>query len=454
MSAGPLFQLELDRARPLGRQLDGILRDLIRAETVAVGSRLPSTRALASELGVSRGVVVGVYDRLAAEGYLALRRGAPPVVAAGGLDVRPIDDEIAEDVPIAKARFNLRPDLPDLSLFPRRAWLAAERLTLKCAADTDLAYGQPFGAAELLRELAGFLGRTRGALAEPDRLNVTAGAAQAIFVLALLLRNRGARRIAVESPGHPWRHGVLVESGLEIVPVPVDELGLQVDRLPDVDALVLSPGHQYPLGVVLSPERRRALVDWAVAGNRLIVEHDHDGHFRYDGRPVGALQALAPEHVAYVGGVSALLAPTLRLGWVLLPAALIVPFGELVLMTVGCAPRLTQLALAQLIASGGMDRHLRKARSVYRVRREVAIQAIERHLPDAEVGGAPVGLFVHVSLRDEARALEAARSRGIVVHGVLENALADGRPGLALGFAAEPEARLRRAIRELGAALQ
>jgi GntR family transcriptional regulator/MocR family aminotransferase len=124
------------------------------------------------------------------------------------------------------------------------------------------------------------------------------------------------------------------------------------------------------------------------------------------------------------------------------------------LTTVGCAPRLTQLALAQLIANGGMDRHLRKARSVYRLRREATIQAIERHLPDAEAGGAPVGLFVHVSLGDEARALDAARSRGIVIHGVQENALVDSRPGLALGFAAEPEARLRRAIRELGAALQ
>jgi GntR family transcriptional regulator/MocR family aminotransferase len=453
MSTGPVFQLELDRARPLGRQLDGFLRGLIRTGALPVDSRLPSTRALAAELRVSRGVVVGVYDRLAVDGYLALRRGAVPVVAARGHDARAVDDEVAVDVPIARARFNLRPDLPDLSLFPRRAWLAAERSALLRAADTDLAYGEPFGSIQLRRELAGFLARTRGVVADEARINVTAGAAQAIFLLALLLRNRGARRIVVETPGHRWRHLALVESGLEVIPVPVDDLGIQVERLQNADAVIVSPGHHYPFGVVLGPERRRALIDWAAAGGRLIVEHDHDAHFRYDGRPVGALQSLAPEHVAYVGGASALLAPTLRLGWAVLPAALIVPFAELVFKTVGSAPRLSQLALAELIANGGMDRQLRRARGVYRLRREAAIAAIERHLPGTVVGGAPAGLFVHVSLPgDEAEMLAAARARGIVVDGVRENALLDSPPGLVIGFAAEPEARLLRALRELGAA--
>jgi GntR family transcriptional regulator/MocR family aminotransferase len=454
MPTGPLLQLELDRARPLGRQLEGLLRGLIRSEALPLGARLPATRVLATDLGVSRGVVVGAYAQLAAEGYLALRRGAAPVVAARSHEVRPVEGEVEPDVPIARARFNLRPDVPDLGLFPRRAWLAAERAVLRCAANTDLAYGEPFGSIALRRQLASFLVRTRGVVAHADRVNVVAGSSQGLLVLALLLRNRGVRRIAIEDPGHRWRSRVLLEAGLELVPVPVDEFGLRVEQLPDVAALVVSADHHYPLGVTLVPDRRRLLVDWAVAGNRLIIEHDYDGHFRYAGPAPGALQNLAPEHVAYVGSASALLAPTLRLGWSVLPAALIVPFAELLFTTVGCTPRLTQLALAELIATGSLERHLRKARSVYRRRREVLVATIARHLPDAVVGGAPAGLFVPVSLpRHERVVLAAARDRGIVVDGLSENALAPMPPTLVIGFAAEPEARLRRAVRELAAVL-
>ena len=449
------MQLDLVRDLPLGRQLERRLRDLIRTGGLALGARLPSTRSLAADLGVSRGVVVGVYAQLAAEGYVTLRRGALPTVAARGREPLPVDAETRLDVPIARARFNLRPDLPDLALFPRRDWLATERRALRRAANTDLAYGEPFGAFELRRELAGFLMRTRGAVGDADRVNVTAGSGQALFVLALLLRNRGVRRLAVEDPGHRWRTRVLEESGLELVPVPVDEGGLDVDALPDVAAVVLAPDHHYPSGVSLAPERRRALIEWAVAGDRLIVELDFDGHFRYAGPFAGALQAFAPEHVVYVGSASALLAPTLRLGWALLPAALIVPFAELMMTTVGCTARLSQLALADFIASGCLDRQLRKARAAYLRRRDVMVETIAKHMPDSRVGEARAGLFAHVSLEtDEAAVLAAARARGIALDGVNENSLEPRPPGLVVGFAAEPEARLRRAVRELAAACE
>jgi GntR family transcriptional regulator/MocR family aminotransferase len=443
MSTGPLLALRLDRRQPLGLQIERQLRALIRAGGLPSGAELPSTRALAADLGVSRGVVVGAYAQLAAEGYISARRSAAPTVAAvphepeGGRGV-----EI--DVPIAGVRYNLRPDLPDLGLFPRSQWLAASRASLQRAANTDLAYGEPFGTAVLRHELAPFLARTRGVVATPERTGVFGGSTHALFVLASVLRSRGARRIGVEDPGHRWRTRALAASGLEVVPVPVDGDGLCVDHLVDVDAVVVSPDHHFPTGVALSPERRRALVEWAVDGGRLVLEHDYDGHFRYDRPPAGALQALAPEHVAYVGSASALLAPTLRTGWAVVPAELVVPVANELFSSVVAMPRLTQLALADFIARGYLDRHLRKARALYKRRRDIATAALA-----AAAAGPPVGLYLHVPLpdgTDEPSLLDAARRRGFALDGVNEHALSAQPPALVLGFAASPEPTLKRAL--------
>ena len=452
MSTGPLLSLRLDRRRPLGVQLERRLRDLIRSRALPLGAALPSTRALAADVGVSRGVVVGAYAPLAAEGYLTLRRGAAPVVATVGGESAEVGVEF--DVPVAAARFNLRPDLPDLSLFPRAEWIAAERAVLRRAANTDLAYGEPFGAVRLRRRLAPFLARTRGVIADADRTGVFAGSSQALFVLASILRENGTRRIAVEDPGHRWRTQTLAAAGLEVVPVPVDGDGLRVDALPDVGGVVVSPEHHFPLGVALSPARRRELVEWAASRDRLVIEHDYDGHFRYDRAPTGALQGLAPEHVAYVGSASALLAPTLRLGWAVVPARLVIAVANHVFASTFATPRLAQLALAELIDRGYLDRHLRRARTVYRRRRDAVLAAVARHLPDAVVGGEPSGLFVPLALpstTDEGALLVAARASGFALDGFNEHARGEQPPGLALGFAAAPEPTLRRAIGQLSA---
>jgi GntR family transcriptional regulator / MocR family aminotransferase len=454
MSTGPLLSLDLDRRQPLGLQIERQLRALVRDGGLPVRRELPSTRALAADLGVSRGVVVGVYAQLAAEGYLTLRRGAAHVVAA--VVQAPADDCAVEvDVPVASARYNLRPDLPDLALFPRPQWLSVTRASLQQAANTDLAYGEPYGAVALRSRLAPFLARTRGVLAPADRTGVFAGSTHALLTIASVLRASGATRIAVEDPGHRWRARVLRASGLELVPVPVDAHGLCVELLPDdVAAVVVSPDHQFPLGVALSAERRRALLDWAVTGDKLVVEHDYDGHFRYDRPAAGTLQALAPEHVAYVGTLSPLLAPTLRLGWAVLPARLVEPAAFHVFANVVAVPRLTQFALAEFIDRGYLDRHLRRARAEYRRRRRLAVATLERRLPAARVGGAPVGLYLSVTLpegSDEQALLVEARRRGIAVDGVGEHAMGPQPPGLAVGFAALAEPTLRRALAELAA---
>jgi GntR family transcriptional regulator/MocR family aminotransferase len=456
MSTGPLLAIHLEPRRPLGLQIERQLRTLIREQGLPAGGELPSTRAFAADLGVSRGVVVGAYAQLAAEGYITLRRGAAPLVAAFGREPAPAWTE--HDVPVAGFRFNLRPDLPDLALFPRAEWLAASRASLHRAANSDLAYGEPFGSAQLRGVLAPFLARTRGVVADPGRTGVVAGSTQAMFALGSVLRAAGATRIAVEDPGHRWRTATLGASGLETVPVAVDREGLCVEQLPgDVGAVVVSPDHQFPLGVALSAERRRALVEWAVAGDRLVIEHDYDGHFRYDRPPAGTLQALAPDHVAYVGGASALLAPTLRLGWLVVPSYLVEPLAGQAALNGIAPPRLSQFALAELIGRGYLDRHLRKARGVYKRRRETLCAALARELPDAEIGGAPVGLFVPVPLPDgvdEGEVLRALGRRGVAVDGVARNSRVSRASGLALGFAAAPEPTLRQAVDELAAALR
>jgi GntR family transcriptional regulator / MocR family aminotransferase len=448
MSTGPLLALDLDRRQAPGRQIEHRLRELIRGGALPLGSELPSTRALAADFEISRGVAVRAYAQLAAEGFIAIRRGAAPVVAAAPREA-PEWHAVEEDVPAALARYNLRPDLPDLSLFPRSQWLAASRAALHRAANHDLAYGEPFGAAELRHQLAPFLARTRGVVAESGRIGVFAGSSQALHVVASVLRSRGARRIGIEDPGHRWRTRAVAASGLEVVPVPVDEDGLRVEELGDVDAVVLSPDHQFPTGATLPVARRRALVEWADAGDRLVIEHDYDGHFRYDRPAAGTLQALAPDRVAYVGSASALLAPTIRLGWAVLPAPLVVPVANAMFGTVIALPRLAQHTLAEFVARGYLDRHLRRARAAYGRRREVLVRAV----PEAR--GAPAGLFASVPLRDEddeAAILADARRRGIALDGVNEHAVRPQPPALVVGFAAVAEPTLRRALRELAAA--
>jgi GntR family transcriptional regulator/MocR family aminotransferase len=397
-------------------------------------------------------VVVGAYAQLAAEGYLELRRGAAPVVAAAG---RLADDiRVDPEIPITRARARAT-CLPDFALFPRSQWVGAVRATLERAAGGDFSYGEPFGAAQLRRALAPFLARTRGVVAAPERIGIFAGATQALLVLGAVLRSVGATRIAVEDPGHQWRTRTVAASGLEVVPVPVDGEGLCVEQLPDVPAVVVSTDHQFPLGVALSARRRRELVDWAVSGDRLVVEHDYDGHYRYDQLPSGALQALAPEHVAYVGSTSALLAPAIRIGWAVLPARLVEPVAhELFAATIG-TPRLTQLALADFVERGHLDRHLRRTTAAFRKRRAALIDALATRLLEVKPRGTAVGLSVSLALPehvDEARLVAGARRRGVALDGVDEHASSPQPPGLVLGFAAAPEPTLVRGVALLRAA--
>jgi GntR family transcriptional regulator/MocR family aminotransferase len=444
----------LDRSRPgLGDQLAVALREAISAGRLAAGTRLPSSRDLAAELRLSRGVVVAAYEQLIAEGRLVSRRGSGTVVAPSPAVTPPPAPARSDLVDVE--HLPLRPGLPDLSTFPRTSWRRSYERGLAAATDADLGYGDPAGAPRLRAEMASYLGRVRAARLTADDLVMTTGAAQAFAIVAELLRSSGAESIGLEDPGSPGIRGHLEHHGLRLVPVPVDGDGLDVDALArsGVPAVLVTPAHQFPTGVVLAPARRAALVDWARRTGGLVVEDDYDAEFRYDRDPVGCLQGLAPDVVAHLGSVSKALAPALRLGWLAVP-----PEHQAAVRRIKAAadlggPVLEQLAFADLMATGGYDRHLRRARRTQRESRDALVAALGAHLPGARVSGIAAGLHLVVELPDgvDDRALAArARTAGLGPIALSSTRLApDGPPGLVLGYAAHTPDQLTAAVERL-----
>ncbi len=457
-SRAPEVLVELDRGarEPLSLQLEQALREGVRRGTLRPGTPLPSTRALAVELGIARGLAVAAYAQLGAEGYLRLRRNAPPVVASGVGVAAPAGTLAADPV----WSHNLRPDLPDYGAFPRGEWLKSYRAALRDAPDSALAYGDVRGDAHLREALAAYLGRVRGVVGDAEHTFVCSGFAQAINLLGGVLVRAGRRRIAVEDPSHAMIREVVARSGLEPIPIRVDSRGIDVDAVASAapDAVLVTPAHQFPTGVVLAPERRARILAWAAETGALVIEDDFDSEYRYDRPPVGSLQGLMPERVVYCGTASKTLAPTLRLGWIVAPGELMRELVGQVLHTVIAPPRLEQLAFADFLLRGELDRHLRRMRLQYRHRRDVLVGALRRELPELEVRGLAAGLYVEAVLpggTDEARVLAEARARGVGLSGMREHcAEAVREPALLLGYAVAPEPSLRRAVSVLAEAVR
>ena len=442
-----LVSVDRDGDRSLRVQLEDQLRDGIRRGALHADTPLPSTRALAAELGVSRGVVVEAYAQLVAEGFLVARPGAATRVASVARHdpVQPPQERIAPPV-----RFDFRTDAADLSAFPRRAWLAALRETLRDVPDASLGYGDRSGAPVLRATLAVYLGRARGVAAEPGNVVVCTGIMQAITLLARALRRAGVTRVAVEDPGFPVHRMVFAREGLQVVPVPVDAGGLVVDGLDhaDVGAVLVTPSHQFPLGMALAPERRAALVDWAAAREAWILEDDYDGEYRFDRDPVGALQALAPARVTYLGSASKTLAPALRMGWMVVAPDLLEAVGDAKMLADSGSPQLDQLALARFIEGGELDRHLRRMRGSFRRRRDLMIATLADELAELTVEGIPAGLHVCGRLPAEMALgplLAAAWGRSIGIFGFQHGDVAR----ILLGYANLPEPSVQPAVREL-----
>ncbi len=342
LSPGLLVRLDRSAGQPLRAQLEASLREAIRGGRLRAGERLPSSRELARALGVSRGMVQDCYGQLLAEGYLTSRTGSATRVA--GLSGQHAGDQPAagpamvSPAPLSPGRHpheppliaDFQPSVPDLSSFPRTDWAWAVKQACTHAASADLGYGDPRGSSVLREVLAGYLRRVRAAAASPAPMIISTGFAQGVnLVLHALARQGGVSCVAFEDPGYGSAQAdetvrAVLALGIQVTYVPVDQHGLVVGDLmaSGAQAVVVTPAHQSPTGVVLSPARRHALTDWAQRGGGWVIEDDYDSEFRYDKEPVGALQGLAPDQVFLLGTASKALAPAVRLGWVHAPSPL------------------------------------------------------------------------------------------------------------------------------------
>ena len=437
LSPGLLVRLDRSARPPLRAQLEASLREAIRDGRLRAGERLPSTRELAHELGVSRGMVQDCYGQLLAEGYLTSRTGSATRVAdisgqpaggqpAPGPALVPPSPRLPPGPPLIA---DFHAGVPDLSSFPRTDWAWAVKQACTQAASADLGYGDPHGSPVLREVLAGYLRRVRAAAASPARMIISTGFAQGVnLVLRALARQGDVTRVAFEDPGYGSARAdetvrAALAMGIEVTYVPVDEQGLVVGELEasGAQAVVVTPAHQSPTGVVLSPARRQALTDWARRGGGYVIEDDYDSEFRYDKEPVGALQGLAPDQVFLLGTASKALAPAVRLGWVHAPAPLVSAVAAEKQMSDRGSCVLDQLALATLLTAGRYDRHLRRMRTVYAARRATLTDAFARHVPGVQLTGLAAGFHAVAPLppgADETAVIAAARARRVGLHGI------------------------------------
>ncbi len=400
--SGPELFLELERGRggSLAAPLRAKLRDAIRTGRLPAGTVLPPSRTLARDLGVSRGVVVEAYSQLVAEGFLLAARGSRTEVAPGA--TVPARPERARSLSAVGPVLDLRPGAPDLSAFPRSAWAAAVRHSLQRISDVELGYWAPWGVPALRDQLAAYLRRVRAAMTTVDDVLIVAGVTQGLTLSARALVALGHRELAVEDPSNAVQRAVLGRYGLAIRNVPVDADGIDVAALARTGcrAVIVTPAHQYPTGVALSPRRRAALLRWARDVDGLVLEDDYDAEFRDDRQPVGCLQGLDPSRVALVGSVSKSLEPGLRLGWLIPPARVLPVIAEAKRDDDFGTNVVEQHALARLLDSGFYDRHLRRVRRRYRGRRDALVAELSRQLPSSRVTGLAAGLHLLLELSE------------------------------------------------------
>jgi GntR family transcriptional regulator / MocR family aminotransferase len=441
--------LSIDRGGggAIGRQIETQLRETISSGVLPTGTALPSTRVLAEDLAVSRGVVARAYSQLAAEGYISLRQGANPCV--NGFSAQ------QQSGPTEKYRFDLRPDLPDLATFPRSGWSRAQQRALQSASTRELGNTDRLGLWSLRAELAAYLGRSRGVVVQPENLVVTAGTSQSLSLVTRALAAEGLSEIAFENPSCARHHEAVRIAGMEPRGMRIDEQGLIVSELNAAAsrAVVVCPTHQFPTGPRLSESRRDALIAWATDTGGLIIECDSE--LRDDNAPVATLQRQAPDRVIYLGSMRKTLGPCASLGWAVLPDRFIPSVQELSTSLLHVSS-FDQLAFVDFLARGDYDRHIRKMREIYRKRRAVLIDALHTEVPDSVIGGPALGLHVVLlTPSGVARTVCAfARERGVALDSFSDHALPgyDGPEGLLVGFGQVSEAAIPGAVEELGRA--
>jgi GntR family transcriptional regulator/MocR family aminotransferase len=432
---------------PAHQRLTEALRRAVVEGRIGPGERLPPSRALATDLGLSRWVVTEAYDQLKAEGYLVGRVGSGTVVSADAAAPPGATTPAEADGPaVVPHLLDVSPVVPDLAAFPRPAWRRALAGALADLADAELGDDAPVGDLRVRTTLCRYLRRVRGVAAAPEDVVLTNGTRHGIAVVCRVLAARGLRRIAVEDPGWGVVRAAAAGAGMQVVPVDVDGGGIRTCELAalDVDAAFVTPAHQFPTGVPLAPDRRRELVRWAVERDGVIIEDDFDAEFRFDRRPIGSVARLAPDHVVHLGTLSKTMAPAMRLGWIAAPPALRDGLLDGLVASGGAVPVVEQRAFALLVERGDYDRHLRRMRALYGGRREAVLAALAERVPGGPASAMAAGLYLLWNLPpdvDEAATVDAARRRGLALTGAAGFRVRPGRPGLVLGFARVPEHR-------------
>ena len=450
--------LHLDLTGPRVRAaLEDALREAVRTGRLHPGVRLPSSRALARDLQIARNTVAEAYGQLVGEGWLIAAQGSGTRVASQLPAPQPLASPAAAQV--SRFRYDLRAGSPDLASFPRSQWLAAARRALTVAPTEAFGYTDPRGRPELRAALADYLARARGVRVAPERIVICSGFTQALVLLCQVLRARGATSLATEDYGLTGNRDTAAAAGLRLRTLPVDAGGAVIEQITAGDAVLLTPAHQFPLGPALAPSRRTQVIQWAADSGGLVIEDDYDGEFRYDRQLIGALQSLAPEQIVYAGTASKTLAPGLRLGWLVVPAHLL----DDVVAAKTAADRhtsvLDQLTLAELITSGGYDRHIRRRRLVYRRRRDRFVAELHRHAPQLHILGVAAGLHALLQLPEtdtENETVTRAAQRGLAVEGLDAYRLTQRRPhppALVIGYATPPDHAFTAALARLCAVL-
>ncbi len=457
---GSGLDLHVELAGPRVRAaLETALRQAVQTGRLAAGTRLPASRTLAADLGVARNTVADVYGQLVAEGWLTARQGSGTRVAEHTAAAAFAEPATKAPETGEALRNSLKSGLPDLSEFPRAAWLAAARRAVTAAPSGAFGYGDPRGRPELRAALAAYLARARGVRAAADQIVICSGFTQGLSLLGRVLAASGAAAAGVEAYGHRQHREVIEAAGLSALPVPVDGLGAVIGRVPECAALLLTPAHQFPIGVALAPERRQQAVTWAARAGAIVIEDDYDGEFRYDRRAVGAMQALAPDHVIYAGTASKTLAPAVGLGWLVVPRRMLADVVSAKERAGRRGSNLDELTLAEFITSGGYDRHVRRSRLRYQRRRDRLIAALGRVLPEPRVTGVAAGLHAVLHLPPgvgEDEVVAAAAARGLALEGMRSYRTpgADHPEALVIGYGTPPAHAFTTAVTRLCAVLQ
>ncbi len=400
-----MLWISVDRSsgKPLIRQVyEQIRMHILRGELQA-GEHLPSSRELASELHVSRIVILEAYDQLLAEGYIESRQGSGTYVAQGTYleeaseEQQPHSHELIDSQKEISHAIDFRSGIPALDLFPRKIWAQLAQRVYTESPHAVFGYDNPEGRHELRNVLSRYLLKTRGVRCHPDQIVITSGAAQAFSLLARLLLSPGDE-VIIEDPVTYDVQAIFSSPGTSLYPIPVDEHGMRTDLIPadkQPRFVFVTPSHQFPLGGILPVQRRIQLIQFARTAGCYIVEDDYDSEFRYEGTPVSSLQELEPSRVIYVGTFSKILSPALRLGYMVLPPSLTERCRSLKRLTDLHSPSLEQLTLAHFIENGHLERQIMRTRKIYRKRRMAVINALTMHFPDkVRIHGDATGLHL------------------------------------------------------------